>query len=166
MTSYAEISSRTTSARLPVPSGVLRVFAVALASTTGLGDAILGFCFISAPASTLARLGISSPADPMMIRFLGHFVVGVGLATLFPLLAAPEARRWPRLAAAFEITAMMRLLVAVFLGSAILSDLLEPAWWTIACSDLGFAFLLYAASPRIWELRPEASEAPTQCEVG
>lgn len=156
-TSCAESPVHAPSARELVPPKLLQIVAVTLAVTTGLGDALLGFCLISAPTSTLARLGIACPSDPMMIRFLGHFIAGVGLATLYPLLSS-EVHRWPRLATAFEITAMMRLLVAVFLGSAILSDLLEPAWWTLACSDLGFAFLLHSASPRIWELAaPEES---------
>lgn len=122
-----------------------------LAFAAGAGDALTGLLLLSAPAFTLSLLGIAEPQDPMMVRFLGNFVAAVGLATLVPLLS-PAPRRWQRLAVAFELSALVRLMVAGFLGFSILNQLLAPAWWIVAFFDLGLAILLLIVRPRVWSL--------------
>lgn len=129
----------------------MRSMMIALALAAGISDTLTGLLLIGAPTDTLALLGIAAPTDPMMVRFIGNFVLGVGLSTLYPLMSQPR-RRWHRLAVAFEVASLVRLLVAIFLGSAILSQLLATAWWIVAACDLTLATLMLIARPKAWDL--------------
>jgi hypothetical protein len=102
----------------------------------GSGDAVTGLLLVAAPALVLRLLGIARPdGDLVFLRFAGVFVGCVGLSYLYPWLLRDRFRRAGRVAAAFEITAGFRLAVALFLGIAVASGMLELPWVTVGVYD-------------------------------
>ena len=98
----------------------------------GLGDAATGILLIAAPALVLRLLGISGPlADDVLLRFVGVFVACVGLAYLYPWVLRTRGR----LRTAMEITAGVRLAVAVFLAVAVLRGAMDEAWIPVGGYD-------------------------------
>lgn len=107
----------------------------------GACDATTGLLLVAAPALTLQLMGISpAPAEPVFLRFLGVFVGAVGLAYLYPFLLDP-ARRLARLAVMLEVTALVRLLVGVFVTACLLSGALALPWISVASTDLSLAII-------------------------
>lgn len=112
-----------------------RLFVLAAGSC----DALAGAGLLVAPALVLRLLAVPVPAgDLFALRFVGVFVASVGLAYLAPLGAPAGARREARLAAALELTAGVRLAVAVFLAAAVASGQ-PPGWLVVACTDAAVA---------------------------
>lgn len=111
----------------------------ALALGAGLCDATTGAALIAAPLWTLARMGIAPPpAEPVYLRWIGAFVLAVGLAYLYPFLLS-DRRRVARLATVFEVTALARGLVALTAGGAIVAGELAPAWAGVPLFDAALA---------------------------
>lgn len=101
----------------------------------GGGDAATGLLLIAAPVLVLRLLGIARPAgDLVFLRFVGVFVGCVGLAYLYPWLYAGAARE-RRVVAAVEMTAGIRLAVALFLGVAVMLDEIGLPWMTVGAYD-------------------------------
>jgi hypothetical protein len=108
----------------------------------GGGDAATGLLLVAAPGLVLRLLGIDRPdGDLVFLRFAGVFVGCVGLAYLYPWLWRDGARWNARLTTAIEITAGIRLAVALFLICAVASGALEPAWLTVGIYDAVIAIL-------------------------
>ena len=108
----------------------------------GLCDAATGLALIAAPLWTLGRMGIAvPPAEPVFVRWIGAFVLAVGLSYLYPFLlrASGSARLGERLATVFEVTTLARGLVAVVAGGAIAGGLLERAWLGVPLFDAAVA---------------------------
>ena len=105
------------------------------------------------PRLTLTALGISPlPAEPVYLRWLGAFVLGVGAAYLLaflPLAGAPARRR-----TVLEVTAVQRGAVALFVATAAASGALPGGWWTVAVFD-GSLALLQVGVLRRWTPRAE-----------
>ena len=102
----------------------------------GGGDAATGLLLVAAPALVLRILGIAHPDGSLVfLRFVGVFVGCVGLSYLYPWLLRDGFRRAGRVAAAFEITAGVRLAVALFLGVAVAAGALELPWATVGVYD-------------------------------
>lgn len=97
----------------------------------GLGDAATGILLIAAPALVLRLLGIGPVADDVLLRFAGVFVGCVGLAYLYPWML----RRRGRLSTAIEITAGVRLAVALFLLAAVVRGAMAAPWMTVGGYD-------------------------------
>lgn len=98
----------------------------------GGGDAMTGLLLLMAPGLVLRLLGITVPGDNLiLLRFVGVFVGSVGLAYLYPWLLRGESR----LRTAIEITAGVRLAVALFLGFAVLTGQLDLPWMTVGAYD-------------------------------
>jgi len=111
----------------------------AFAFAAGLCDAATGVALVAAPLWTLGRMGIEPlPAEPVYLRWIGAFVLAVGLAYLYPFLLAP-GRRAARLATVFEVTALARGAVALTAGGAILAGELAPAWAGVPLFDAALA---------------------------
>ena len=105
----------------------------------GGGDAATGLLLLAAPALVLHLLGLERPAaDLALLRFVGVFVACVGVAYLHPWLRRRSARQ-PRLLAALEMTAGIRLAVALFLGIAVASSTLEIPWLRVGLYDAAVA---------------------------
>ncbi len=117
----------------------------------GACDAVTGVLLVSAPIATLKLMRIAElPAEPIYLRFIGAFVGGVGLVYLYPFLY----RGWSdaRLTVVLEVTALVRLCVALFLGISIAQGALAATWSTVLLTDL----LLAVA--QIWMLSRLSSD--------
>jgi hypothetical protein len=105
----------------------------------GGGDAATGLLLVAAPSLVLRLLGLERPAaDLALLRFVGVFVACVGLGYLHPWLRQ-RAHRRGRLLAALEMTAAVRLAVALFLGFAVASGALEVRWLRVGLYDAALA---------------------------
>ncbi len=114
----------------------------AFAVGVGLCDSATGAALIAAPLWTLARMGIDPlPAEPVFLRWIGAFVLAIGLAYLYPFLlrGADAGRRRARLATVFEVTAIARGLVALTAGGAIAAGALPLAWLGVPLFDAAVA---------------------------
>jgi hypothetical protein len=121
----------------------------------GGGEVATGLSLVAAPDLALRLLGMPSPAgaggDLVLLRFVGVFVACVGLAYLYPWLSSPPiergARRAVRLVPALEMTAGVRLAVALFLGIAVATGRLALPWVAVGAYDalLGAAQLALLA---------------------
>lgn len=101
----------------------------------GGGDAATGLLLLAAPRLVLRLLGAAAPGDDLiLLRFVGVFVSCVGLACLYPWLLRGRARA-SRLTAALEMTAGVRLAVALFLSFAIMTSRLDLPWATVGAYD-------------------------------
>lgn len=99
----------------------------------GGGDLATGLFLMTAPALVLRLLGIPHPGGELIfLRLVGVFVGCVGLAYLYPWIFSDRNRR---IVVAFEITAMFRLAVALFIGIAVTSGALETPWVTVGAYD-------------------------------
>lgn len=113
-------------------------FAVAV----GACDAATGLSLVAAPLWTLQRMGIAAaPAEPVFLRWIGAFVLAVGLAYLYPFLLRDggAGRFGERLATVLEVTTLARSLVALVAGGAIVAGLLEPGWLGVPLFDAAVA---------------------------
>lgn len=120
----------------------------------GSADALTGILLVSSPALTLGLMGIGTvPAEPVYLRFVGVFVAAVGLAYLHPFVGEP-ARRATRLRTVLEVTALVRICVALFVSAAIATGGLELAWVSVAITDAALALI------QISMLRTSPSDAP------
>lgn len=104
-------------------------------AVAGGGDAATGVLLVAAPALVLRLLGISPDGDLVFLRLAGVFVGCVGLSYLYPWLLRDRLRRARRVVAAFEMTAMFRLAVALFVGVAVASGALEMPWLAVGAYD-------------------------------
>lgn len=104
----------------------------------GACDAGTGAALMAVPAFTLGLMRTGPvPAEAVYLRFVGAFVTAVGLAYLYPFLLPPRRGRW---AGMLEVTALVRLVVAGFVGLAVATRALAPAWLTVTVVDAGLAF--------------------------
>jgi quinol-cytochrome oxidoreductase complex cytochrome b subunit len=114
----------------------------------GYCDFLTGVLLLAAPAFTLASMGVTAtPAEPILLRFVGVFVASVGFSYLYPWLLDPRSRL-ARVRTVFEVTALVRLAVAAFVGAGVLGGALEMSWSTVAATDLAFAAVQIAALRR------------------
>jgi hypothetical protein len=118
--------------------------------TVGAGacDAAAGLGLLVAPDLVLRLLALPAPVgDRFVLRFLGVFVASVGFAYLYPFLGPAGPRREARLAAVIELTAGVRLAVALFLGCAVLAGR-PPAWLLVGFTDAAFGLSQLALARR------------------
>ncbi len=112
----------------------------------GLCDACTGALLIAAPAWTLQRMGISVLPQPLAFaRFVGVFVLGVGLSYLW-------AMRWPMRAwsGQWSTTALIRTGVALLLAVQIASGAMERAWIAVVLTDAALAAMQWLGLSRNW----------------
>ena len=108
----------------------------------GAGDTLTGLLLVTAPVFTLGLMGIINvPSEPVYLRFVGAFVGGVGLSYLFPFLYRDRRRTEQTLAVVFEVTALIRLGIALFVGWAISSGALSTGWVSVLATDLVLAIV-------------------------
>jgi multisubunit Na+/H+ antiporter MnhB subunit len=106
----------------------------------GGGDAVTGLLLVAAPSLVLHLLGLRSPdGDLILLRFVGVFVGCVGLAYLYPWFLQRNRER--RIVSALEITAGVRLAVALFLGVAVATDQLALPWAAVGTYDAVVALI-------------------------
>jgi hypothetical protein len=73
------------------------------------------------------------------VRWIGAFVLSVGVAYLLAFLPLPGARRRRR--TVLEVTALTRGAVALTVGTAVTAGALAAAWWPVAAFDGALAVL-------------------------
>lgn len=106
----------------------------------GGGDALTGLLLLAAPRLVLRLLGAAVPGDAggdlVLLRFVGVFVGSVGLVYLYPWLYPRLLRdRGSRVRTTLEITAGVRLAVALFLGITVMTGRLDLPWATVGAYD-------------------------------
>jgi Na+-driven multidrug efflux pump len=97
----------------------------------GLMDAVTGLLLILAPELVLRMLSIKPPSPDALVflSWIGVFVMGVGLS--YAMALGKRARG----EAVWAFTAMIRILVALFLLVRITDGSLSAAWGVVAVSD-------------------------------
>jgi hypothetical protein len=118
----------------------------------GLCDTGTGALLIAAPEWTLRLMGLHLIPQPVVfVRYIGVFVLSVGLTYLWALA------RWPLTSHAhigwatqWKITALVRLLVAVFVFWQVASGGLEIGWIMVAISDAAFATVQWVGLRNGW----------------
>ena len=104
----------------------------------GACDVATGLLLVAAPRFTLSLMGVADAlSEPAWMRFIGAFVLGVGSIYLYGI--AREPRGGARLTHLMEATALVRAVVAVFTGWAIVAGELSPAWASVCATDAIFA---------------------------
>lgn len=113
----------------------------------GLCDACTGALLVAAPAWTFRLMGLAVlPHPAAFARFIGVFVLCVGLSYLWPALAWPL----PEWRAQWWTTALIRSGVALLLASQIATGAMEPGWLAVVCTDAVLAAVQWTGLARRW----------------
>ena len=113
----------------------------------GLCDTSTGAMLIAAPAWTFRLMGLHIVPHPVsFVRFVGVFVLGVGLSYLQPVLRLPM-REWR---GQWSTTAIIRSGVALLVAWQVASGGLERGWLTVAATDAILASVQWAGLSRNW----------------
>ncbi|WP_018291068.1 hypothetical protein [Verrucomicrobium sp. 3C] len=109
--------------------------ALALSLFAGGGDLATGLCLLFAPAWTLARMGVASVPEVSWVRFVGVFVAAVGAGYFYGLFCWMAGRRAGCLRTVWELTALLRTAVCVFVAAEIAGGQMEGAWISVSLTD-------------------------------
>ena len=117
-------------------------FVVAISLIAGLADSLTGIFLIADPGLTLRFMGVDPIAGgEVFLRYIGVFVLGVGLAYFIGLNTIRKRNDWWEMRAIWKVTAILRLCVCLFTSIAIARGALGPGWITVPLTDGFFAFL-------------------------
>lgn len=113
----------------------------------GSMDALTGLLLVIAPAGVLRLLKIEAPsADALVfLSWIGVFVMAVGLSYGLAL-----GRHRGRGETVWAFTALVRMLVALFLTVKIVGGALDSAWAVVALSDASVAVVQIAILRKGW----------------
>jgi len=121
-------------------SELWRTRARLLALLAGAMDTTTGALLLAAPAFTLRLMGIGmAEGTSPLIRFVGAFVLGVGLSYFPPFLREGRQRCDAALRAVFVTTGIVRLSIGLFTGVAVITGTLPWPWLSVTVSDLTLA---------------------------
>lgn len=116
------------------------IFIVLLSLAAGLLDSTTGALLLTVPQMTLHLFGASMPGGgDILMRFVGAFVLGVGLAYLWGLATSRYDQRGRRLHGVWGATMMIRMCIAGFTLASVMAGKLEPAWLVVSASDATLA---------------------------
>jgi hypothetical protein len=118
----------------------------------GLCDTATGLLLIAAPVWTLGIMGLTVIPQPVaFVRYIGVFVLSVGLSYLWAAL------RWPLSSHAhigwttqWKLTALIRTLVALFIVWQVATTAIEIKWISVAFSDGIFAIIQWIGLRKGW----------------
>ena len=116
----------------------------------GAMDTATGVMLIAAPAMTVGLFGATLPGGEdaaILMRWVGVFVLGVGLSYLWAIASGDAATRARRLPGVWGATMVIRTGTALFCFSAVAAHQLDAAWLIVAASDTILAAL------QAWGLR-------------
>jgi hypothetical protein len=124
-------------------------FVLLLSLAAGLLDSTTGALLVTIPETTLRLFGATMPGGggDILMRFVGAFVMGVGLSYLWGLATSRFDQRAQRLHGVWGATAAIRICIAAFTFTAVATRHLEPAWLVVGFSDATLALI------QIWGLR-------------
>jgi len=116
-------------------------FIFLLSLGAGSLDTATGALLLTLPEWTLHRFGAALPGggSDILMRFVGAFVLGVGLSYLWGLATPHTDRRTRRLHGVWGTTAVIRASIATFTTIAVVTGSLAPAWLVVAGSDAALA---------------------------
>jgi hypothetical protein len=97
-------------------------------------DFCTGGLLIAAPRLTFRLMGLAAASDTTFIRFVGAFVLSVGCCYFWGLYRFTLRSTW-------EFTALVRGCVGGFVVFAVVLQLLESRWMSVAVTDVGLAVL-------------------------
>jgi hypothetical protein len=124
-----------------------------LVLTLGAGamDTTTGLLLVALPATTVALFGAAMPpGDDILMRFVGAFVAGVGMSYLWALATRDATARANRLPGVWSVTALVRTVIALFVGGAVALGRLDAAWLVVALSDAFLATVQIAGLRAGW----------------
>lgn len=118
----------------------------------GASDTITGLLLVVAPLDTLRLMRVNlQVTQPEFISYIGILVLGVGVSYLWVALrwrlTAATALAWK---AHWETTAIIRLLVALFVIFEVATGAMEPAWASVAAFDALIAAVQITGILRGW----------------
>ncbi|MES2437551.1 MAG: hypothetical protein V4584_00700 [Verrucomicrobiota bacterium] len=120
--------------------------------SVGSMDAVTGLLLIFVPTLVLKLLGIGAPSTDALVflSWMGVFVAGVGLSYAMALGGRSRGET------VWVFTAMIRILVAIFLTVKILEGVLEINWGIVGVFD-GIAGVLQLVILRLgwWKEVPK-----------
>lgn len=130
----------------------LRRWLVLYQCIAGLCDTCTGLLLVAAPVWTLGMMSLHVIPQPVaFVRYIGVFVLSVGLTYLWALL------RWPLTAHAhigwstqWKITALTRTLVALFILWQVAVAAIETGWIAVAFTDGAFAICQWIGLRKGW----------------
>jgi hypothetical protein len=108
---------------------------VGISLIAGGGDFLTGLLLVLLPQTTLGLMGVPVVSELVWVRFVGTFVGGVGLSYLYGLLLWLWSNSSLRLQIIWEVTALLRLLVALFVSVEIGRGDLAHAWFMVPLCD-------------------------------
>lgn len=106
----------------------------------GSCDGLTGILLMAAPNYTLRLMGMETmPVEPIWMQWIGAFVFSVGFSYYFPFFSTSRETNRRRIISLFEITAFIRIVIAVFTGVSIMQGSLDSAWISVTLTDAAFA---------------------------
>lgn len=121
----------------------------------GGSDAATGAALLVAPRLTLGWMGLTVAPEPIVfLQYIGVFVLAVGLSYWLVAFSSQPmaATRWRT---QWEITALVRTLVAAFVLVELARHALEPRWISVVLTDGLYAGLQWTGLRLGW-LMPQA----------
>lgn len=113
----------------------------------GLCDTCTGILLVTAPAFTFHLMRLSVLPHPVSFaRFVGIFVLGVGLSYLWPAFAWPR----PEWRAQWWTTALIRSGVAILLTWQVAAGSMERGWLAVILTDALLASIQWMGLSRGW----------------
>jgi hypothetical protein len=114
----------------------------------GSMDAATGLLLMWAPAWTLRLMGLQPVGAEarVFLSWMGAFVFSVG-ASYFLVLRGDEPRRGEMV---WQMTALVRAVVAVFVVTKVAQGTLEPLWLTVAVTDAAVAVVQWRGIQKQW----------------
>lgn len=108
----------------------------------GSCDASTGLLLMFSPELVLRLLMITQEfSESVLLQFVGAFVFSTGATYFIPLLFAGSRRYAIATRAIWASTALVRIVVSIFIFSQILLDKLAVQWVIVAVVDFGFALV-------------------------
>jgi len=105
----------------------------------GLGDALAGVSLLAVPDWTLSFFQTTPPMKMIFIRYLGVFVGMVGVTYFYGLITSWRRGEWQTMRTVWEISALFRIAVAIFLSFSVGFEYLPFNWTIVVGVDLAWA---------------------------
>ncbi len=122
----------------------------------GGADALTGALLVAEPALALQWMGLRAPADAMpFIAYIGSFVLAVGLCYLYGAMLVWRCGCISKVETIWLLTAIVRISVAAFVFTSVLSRALDVGWSTVGVFDCACALIQAVGLRKGWLLHVE-----------